>query len=169
MNVRKKNFPDSASLAECQEFVTENERHGVECPCCHQLVKVYLYRVRKKDLTFLARLEHAYNRYRRPVHIREFMSFSGNVKATWDTMHLRLMTLIRSPKKGYYEPTPELKKFLHDGMYVPAYILVRDGMVISNSGMEEDYEDRWVKARDVMGGPFKLEDVWNIPETKKAG
>lgn len=151
----KKIETDSITVA--KQFLKENWKEGVICPCCNQVVKLY----QRKIYATMAILLIALYKQTHPkydfIHINEFRGNNG----TGDFAKLRYWEMINekpnddNPDKrtsGYWSITQKGIDFITNRIIVPKYVLLYDSRVFG-------FSDDKISIEQALGKKFKYTEL----------
>lgn len=151
---------DSASklwtLKQARDYVSENSREGVKCPCCGQFAKVYRRRIYDTMARNLLRLyKHVQGRVHREAHVRDFIP--GHPGDFAKLAHWGL--ICQSPvfdgdkkRSGFWSLTNRGQAFAERQAVINKYALIYNGERLKLEGT-------YVDIVDCLGKKFSYEEV----------
>lgn len=148
-------------LIDPEEFMlkVKMQKHGLRCPCCSRLVKVYPRILNSEMAWFLLLLVKAYNKYPRFYSMRDLMPKEH--KATSEGPYLIHWGLIEKSDghnsamapAGTYRPTEKGLRFAHGLERVPshAHIIPPNTLV--------RWSDKTTDIKKALGKKFNYEEL----------
>jgi hypothetical protein len=172
---------DLRTLAEARQYVHDNMREGVDCPCCDQKVRIY----ERKLSSIMARALIAFYRYVRRngsdagawFHaLNVLQAEMPSVQGSGDYAKLRHWGLIEAkgeakedgnPSNGMYRLTERGVKFALGLVRVPKHVYIFDDHLLDIE--REDLST--TNIREALGDGFKWDELMNAvaPEAPKEG
>ena len=156
-------LPQFETMAEAKEYLHDNWKKGVRCPCCGQLVKLYKYKLDASKAVGMISAYKLDKKYRgESFHLTR--DFANVLKKNANALHytkmqyydfLRPDTSKEDPSKkgsGWWYVTKKGKDFVEGRIRVPAVFYVYDGKCIG-------FGKETVNVREALAEKFDYEQL----------
>ena len=146
------------TLAQAQEYLEDNRREGVECPCCDQFVKLYKRKLGAPQTRGLIQLLK-FNREEKWVHITKIIR-TCNVHGDfakmelWGLIEQQPVTTNKKKNSGYWKITEKGKHFLFGLLRVPSHVFIYNGK-------KEGFSETTTDVHESLGKEFNYRELMN--------
>jgi len=150
------------TIEEAKQFLRENWKEGVNCPCCTQYVRLWKYQIHTTMTRLLIALYRLSKSGEEFHHINTLWEIVGNKSMGGDFAKLTLWDLIAPMPKdstqnkratGYWKITPLGKQFVENKVSVDKILYTFDGVPYIKEGK--------VTVIDTLKKKFNYEELMN--------
>lgn len=162
------------TIEDARQYIKENWKEGVFCPCCNQLVKLYKRKLNSgmvRILIEIYRYEKEFNPEDGWIHVVREMSRNGFDATGMEYSKLKYWGLLESRNEsklpelkstGYWRVTNLGKKFVMGDVKVPSHVLLSSSK--KDRFIRYDDENSLVSVHDALGRKFNyMELMRDIP------
>lgn len=152
------------TVDEVKAYLSKNARNGVECPCCHQLVKAYERKLNQGMVLFLIALFRMTQEGTRSVfHAEEILERVGTYTKSRDYSVLKHWGLIEEVevqtdsskrKAGYWQLTTAGSQFVRGIIPVASHVKIYNNKFYGVTG-------KFIKIREALGEKFNYDELMN--------
>lgn len=123
------------TLQEAQEFLNDNLKKGLHCPCCGQFAKRYKRKITSSMVMALIFIYRKNVKTRDWIHVEDYLKNIEGIPSSirGDSSKLRYWGLIekkhgekedKNPDNGYYRMTEKGEMFVKGLIKIPKYVFI---------------------------------------------
>jgi hypothetical protein len=152
----KKFESNDGTLQEAKDFLKNNWKVGVECPCCKQFVKLYATPFNSNMAIFLISLVLLYQKNKTPIHYKKCKFSSRNYPhlAKWNLMVTDKSETADKKTSGFWTPTQLGIDFVNNKCSVKSKAYIYNNNIYGFGGDD-------INIVDALGNKFNYQKLMN--------